>query len=116
MDTSYDVTFGRLDPQHGYSISRSIRVAEIEAPGTDSERAFTPAQEHGFLWRQNTYWTYEQREGGLYLQVESISLSRAIPRGLGWAVGPFIESIPRESLEFTLHATCNALAPQPKGC
>ena len=34
MDTAYDVTFARLDVQHGYSISRSTRIAEIDAPGT----------------------------------------------------------------------------------
>jgi hypothetical protein len=43
------------------------------------------------------------------VQVESVSLTRSIPRGLGWAVGPFVESIPRESLEFTLRAACDAV-------
>jgi hypothetical protein len=109
MDTTYDVTFATLDPQHGSSISRSTRIAEIASPGTSTERTLPAAEEHGFLWRQNTYWSYEQRVGGLYLQIESVSLSRAIPRGLGWAVQPFIQSIPRESLEFTLRSTCNAL-------
>jgi hypothetical protein len=109
MDTNYDITFGQLDPQHGYSISRSTRIAEIESPGTTAERALTASQEHGFLWRLNTYWTYEERDGGLYLQIEAISLTRSIPSGLGWAIRPYIESIPRESLEFTLRSTCNAL-------
>ena len=36
-------------------------------------------------------------------------LSRSIPRGLGWVVGPFVQSVPRESLEFTLRTTCAAL-------
>lgn len=109
IDTTYDVTFGRLDAQHGYSISRSARISEIDAPGTAHERALGPGEEHGFLWRMNTYWTYEERDGGLYIEVESVSLSRSIPAGLGWAVGPFVESVPRDSLEFTLEATRNAL-------
>jgi hypothetical protein len=109
MDTAYDVSFGRLDERHGYSISRSTRISEIESPGTGSERELSSNEEHGFLWRQNTYWSYEERDGGLYLQVESISLTRSIPRGLGWVVQPFVESVPRESLEFTLRSTCNGL-------
>jgi len=109
MDTAYDVTFGRLDATRGWSLSRSTHIAEIDAAGTPKERALGPSEEHGFLWRLNTYWTYEERDGGLYLQVESISLTRAVPRGLGWAVGPYVESIPRESLEFTLRGTCAAL-------
>jgi len=104
MDTSYDVTFGR-----GESVSRSTRVEEIAAAGTREEHALSAAEEHGFLWRQNTYWSFEERDGGLVVQVESVSLSRAIPKGLGWAVGPFVESVPRESLEFTLRSVCSAL-------
>jgi hypothetical protein len=112
MDTAYDVTFGRLDAQRGYSISRSTQIAEIDSPGTAKERELGPGEEHGFLWRMNTYWSYEERDGGLYIQIESVSLSRSIPVGLGWAIGPFIESVPRESLEFTLRATRDALLKQ----
>jgi hypothetical protein len=109
MDTAYDIAFGRLDAQHGYSISRSTRISEIDAPGTRTERALSSKEEHGFLWRLNTYWSYEERDGGLYMQIESVSLTRSIPNGLGWAVAPFVKSVPRESLEFTLRSTCNAL-------
>ncbi|HEY1806737.1 MAG TPA: hypothetical protein VGG45_19865 [Terracidiphilus sp.] len=109
MDMTYDTTFGRLDAQHGYSISRSTQITEIEAAGTPTERALSVDEEHGFLWRLNNYWSYEERDGGLYIQVESVSLSRTAPKGLGWMIGPFIESVPRESLEFTLRATKDAL-------
>jgi len=109
MDTTYDVTFGRLDARDGYSTSRSTQIYEIDAPGTSHEHALSATEEHGFLWRINTYWTYEERDGGLYLQIESVTLSRSIPVGLGWAIKPFVESVPRESLEFTLRSACNAL-------
>jgi hypothetical protein len=109
MDTTYDVTFGRVDAQHGYSTSRSIRTSEIDSPGTNKERALNPGEEHGFLWRLNTYWSYEERDGGVYLQIETISLSRSIPIGLGWALRPYVESVPRESLEFTLRSARNAI-------
>jgi hypothetical protein len=109
LDTTYDITFGRLDARRGYSISRSTQISEIDSPGTPSERALDSSQEHGFLWRLNTYWSYEERDGGLYMQIESVSLTRSIPTGLGWAIGPFVESVPRESLEFTLRSTSNAL-------
>ena len=109
MDSSYDVSFGRLDAEHGYSVSRSTRIAEVDGAGTRGERALNASEEHGFLWRLNTYWSYEERDGGLYMQIESVSLTRSIPRGLGWAVRPFVESVPRDSLEFTLRSVCNAL-------
>jgi hypothetical protein len=109
MDTSYDVTFARLDARHGYSISHSTQISEIDSPGTPGERALTSSQEHGLLWRLNTYWSYEERDGGFYMQIETVTLTRSIPLGLDWAVGPFVESVPRESLEFTLRSTYNAL-------
>ena len=115
MDTTYDITFGRVDARHGYSLSRSTRINEIADGGTAEEHALNPQQDHGFLWRLNTYWSYEERDGGLYMQIESVSLTRAIPTGLGWIVGPYVKSVPRESLEFTLRATCNALRKQAAG-
>lgn len=109
MDTTYDVRFERLDAQHAYSISRSTRISEIGSPGTAREHALSGSEEHGFLWRLNTYWSCEERDGGLYMQIESVSLTRSIPAGLGWVIRPFVESVPRESLEFTLHAVCDTL-------
>ncbi|MGH9605785.1 MAG: hypothetical protein ACRD3N_08795 [Terracidiphilus sp.] len=112
LETTGDIVFGHLDAKHGYSISRSKKIVEIEDPGTPSEHALSPREEHGFLWRLNTYWSYEERDGGLYMQIESVSLTRSIPFGLGWAIGPFVQSIPRDSLEFTLHSVCTALRKQ----
>jgi len=109
MDTTYDVDFAHLDLRHGYSISRSTSISEIDSADTPTQHTLTDSESHGFLWRQNTYWSYEERDGGLVMQIESVSLSRSIPRGLGWAVRPFVESVPRESLEFTLRSACNAL-------
>ncbi|MGD0893749.1 MAG: hypothetical protein ABR923_19675 [Terracidiphilus sp.] len=109
MDTAYDVTFARLDARRGWSISRSTQIEEIDGAGSKRERVLSGAEEHGFLWRLNTHWSYEERDGGLYMQIESVSLTRAVPRGLGWVVGPFVESVPRESLEFTLRAVCGAI-------
>jgi hypothetical protein len=109
LDAEYDVTFSRVDGKRGFSVSRSRRISEIDAPGTPGERALDAEHEHGFLWRLNTYWTYEERGEGLYLQVEAVSLTRSIPLGLGWAVRPWVERVPRESLEFTLGSARAAL-------
>lgn len=109
LDSNYDVQFGRLDAVHEFSISRSTRITEVDRAGTRDERALSSREEHGFLWRMNTYWSWEERDGGLYVQIESISLTRAIPSGLGWAIRPFVENVPRESLEFTLRSACAAV-------
>ena len=112
LDTSYDVTFADPDPRHAATFSRSTRIAEVASPGTSGEHELRPAEDHGFLWALDTWWTAEQADGGLYVQVESVSLTRSIPTGLGWIIGPYIESVPRESLAFTLRSVCRALRPQ----
>lgn len=112
LDTEYDVQYGRLDAAHQYSVSRSTRVTEIENPGEPSERPLAAGHDHGYMWRLNTYWAFEQEHDGVFVQCEAISLTRDIPAGLGWVIGPFVNSIPRESLQFTLDATRNAFAKQ----
>ena len=109
MDTTYDIAYGRLDAQHGYSTSRTTRIAEIEAAGKSAEHALGGNVQHGYLWNLNVYWSYEERDGGLYMQIETVSLTRDIPFGLSWAVGPFVQSVPRDSLTFTLQSASNAL-------
>ena len=62
------------------------------------------------MWRLNSYWRLRETKEGTLAECESISLSRSIPTGLGWLVGPFVESVPQQSLRFTLEATRKALA------
>jgi hypothetical protein len=113
LDTDYNVHYGRLDATHQFSFSRSTRVSEIADPGTADERALTTGHDHGFMWRLNSYWAFEQVDDGVLIECEAISLTRDIPSGLGWMIGPFVNSIPRESLQFTLGATRNALVKTP---
>jgi hypothetical protein len=109
LDTEYDVQYERLDANRAASVSRSTRVAELEHPGAAGEHALSAADDHGFLWRINSYWRFEQTPRGVFVQCEAISLTRDIPIGLGWMIGPLIENIPRQSLEFTLGATRKAV-------
>lgn len=109
MDSSFAIEFRETSPGQGISLSHSTSAREISAPGTKNERALSPADEHGFLWRLNTYWTWREINGGLYLRIDTLSLSRGIPTGLGWAVGPFVDRVPRQSLEFTLRSVQAAL-------
>jgi hypothetical protein len=88
---------------------RSTRIAEVEEPDTPQERELPVGRDGGYLWRLNTYWRLLERDGGTYLQCESVSLTRGIPTGFGWLVGPFVTSIPRESLAFTLETTVRAV-------
>jgi len=109
LDTEYDVHFARLDAHRAYSRSHSTRIAEVENPGRNDERELSPGNDHGFMWALDTYWRFLEVADGVFIQCEAISLTRDVPSGLGWLIGPFVHSIPRESLEFTLATTRKAV-------
>jgi len=98
-----------VDSTHAWSRSRATRIQEVDNAGEANERLEPVGHDRGFLWRMNTYWRFEQKDGGVYVESQSISLTRDIPTGLGWLVGPYVNSVPRESLEFTLSTTRSAV-------
>jgi hypothetical protein len=112
VNSEHEARFSWPAPDRAQSRIHSLRIAEVEDPDTPGEREMPVGQDGGYLWRLNTYWRFLERDGGTYIQCEAISLTRAIPLGLGWLVGPFVTSIPRESLTFTLETTRKTLAGQ----
>jgi hypothetical protein len=109
VNSEHDAVFTRDSATQARSRIVSTRIAEVENPNTPREREKPIGQDGGYLWRLNSYWRVVEREGGVYVQCESISLTRGIPFGLGWMIGPFVTSIPRETLTFTLETTRKAL-------
>ena len=109
LDTEHDIHYFRDSPDLAHSRSSAYRISEVENAGEADEREKAPGEDDGFLWRMETWWRMEQRDGGIYVQSEVLSLSRDVPIGLGWLIGPFVTSIPRETLAFTLEATRNAV-------
>lgn len=115
LDTQHEVHYAVLDATHARSLSRSTEIREVADWKESEEHDLPVGHDDGFLWRMNTYWRFEQKDGGVYVECQSISLTRDIPTGLGWLVGPFVESIPRESLQFTLASTRKALLSHLSG-
>jgi hypothetical protein len=115
LNTEHDVHYYRDAPERAHSRSSAVRIAEVENAGKNDEREKTSGDDGGFLWRMETWWRMEERDGGVYVQSEVASLTRNIPTGLGWMIGPFVMSIPRESLTFTLEATRKAVESQHAG-
>ncbi len=105
LDTDYDVHRHLLSAGRAYSDSYSTRIAQVEHAGEPGEAELPPGKDGGYLWRLNSYWRYFDSGRGVYVQCEAVSLTRDIPTGLGWLIGPFIQSVPKESLEFTLEST-----------
>lgn len=101
-DTEHQVDYRRFGATRASSSSVSTKIVEIEDAGTPDERALPQGRDRGFLWRINSYWRYEQVAGGVLVELESLTLSRAVPLGLGFVVEPLIDRVARDSLSRTL--------------
>jgi hypothetical protein len=73
-----------------------------------------PDTGYGFLWRLYSYWRFQEREDGVYVECRAVSLTRDVPFGLGWVIEPIIQKLPKESLINTLEATRQALRAAAK--
>jgi hypothetical protein len=109
LDTDHDVHYFSLDRSRRMCRSHTTRIAEVENAGSPQERVLPPNTGHGFLWRLNSYWRFEERDGGVHIECRAISLTRDVPFGLRWAIEPIIKKLPRESLIKTLEDTRQAL-------
>jgi hypothetical protein len=100
--TEHEVLYRRHGPGRFSSASRALRIAELENAGTPEEREKPPSTDRGFLWRLHSYWRFQQVPRGVIVECESLSLSRGVPAAVRWIVSPYLDSVPRESLESTL--------------
>ncbi|GAC1702062.1 MAG: hypothetical protein NVS9B4_06570 [Candidatus Acidiferrum sp.] len=114
LNTEHEVQYFTDGAKRAHSRSSSLRIVEVEDPGRGGEREKTPGQDSGFLWGMETWWRMEERDGGVYVQSEVVSLTREIPTGLAWLIGPFVTSVPKETLSFTLAATRQAVAARQR--
>jgi hypothetical protein len=105
LNSNYHVRYGLPDPRRMYVMSCSTRIAEVKSAGHPEAGEEPVGDDNGFLWRLNSYWRFEQADGGVYAQCQAISLSRDVPPLLGWMVKGFVEKFPKESMMNTLRGT-----------
>lgn len=102
--------------QHGggRASSRSVatKIAELADANTPREREKPAGGDLGLLWRLNAYWWYEQVPGGVLVECESISLSRAIPFLLKPFASGMADRVARESMTRTLDTLRQQIRPQ----
>jgi len=103
-NTEHRIRFKRHNQMKASSTSVATKIAEVERLDGNKELEKPEGDDHGFLWRMNSYWRYEQTKGGVIVECESLTLSRTIPKLLDYMISPIINRIARESLERTLES------------
>jgi hypothetical protein len=110
-NTEHDVTYRTHGAGRASSRSVATRIAEVVNAGEANEYERPPGTDRGFLWGLNSYWRYQAVPGGVIVELESLTLSRGVPWGVGAVVRPLIEQVARESLTRTLISLRARFAP-----
>jgi hypothetical protein len=109
LDMEYETCYFRVDERRSYSVTHTTRVQEIRHYGKANEQELPPNQGSGYIWRLYSIARYEQRDGGTYIEVEAIALSRDIPLAVRWIANPIVRRVSRNSMLMSLRQTEEAV-------
>jgi len=114
LDSDYQSSYIRLDAHRQYSITEATRMQEIAEYGTPLQHTIPENKGTGLIWRLYSFTRFEERDGGVYIELEALALSRDIPGSLRWLVEPVVRRISRSSLATSLQQTGEAVRPGTK--
>ncbi|MGH9343259.1 MAG: hypothetical protein ACRD19_05800 [Terriglobia bacterium] len=109
LDTDFQTNFRRIDANKWYSISYTTRISEIDDYGMDDEHEAPANTGRGLIWRLYGISRFEQRDGGVYVELEAVALSRDVPKALRWLVDPIVHRTSRSSMQVSLQKTEGAV-------
>src|SRR5271168_2345543 len=105
LDTECDASYIRVDDRHWYSVSNTTHIQEVDKFGTPGQRTLPEDEGTGLIWRLSSITRLEERDGGVYAELEAIALSRDIPAAFRLFVTPIVRRVSRDSLATSLHQT-----------
>jgi hypothetical protein len=109
LDADYQATNVRLDDRRFYSISRTTRLQEVEDYGQPGECRKPEGEGSGYVWELYSIARLQQRDDGVYVELEAIALSRDIPAALHLVVDPIVRRVSRNSILTSLRQTEEAV-------
>jgi hypothetical protein len=90
----------------------STRIQEVVNFGQPSERELPAGTGNGFIWRLFSISRFEERDRGVYVELEAMALSRPVPACIAWLLNPLIRQMSQTSLATSLSQTREAVRSQ----
>ncbi|WP_148210085.1 hypothetical protein [Candidatus Korobacter versatilis] len=109
LDTEHAVHYSQISATRWTCWSHTTSISEVQNADAKDQKILQPDTGHGFLWRLNSYWRFEEKQEDVSIECRAISLSRDVPKALAWIIDPIVGKVPKESLINTLNATRKAL-------
>jgi hypothetical protein len=102
LDVESTIRYWYPTPLTAYAISSAERIREVKNAGDRDERLLDPGRDSGYLWRANTFTFFSHQDDGVYIEMETLGLSRRFPPMLGWVIEPIARRVGRRSVETSL--------------
>ncbi len=105
LDTDCEASYFRVDDRRWYSVSNTTHIQEVDKFGTPEQRTLPEDHGTGLIWRLSSITRLEERDGGVYAELEAIALSRDIPVAFRVFATPIVRRVSKDSLATSLHQT-----------
>lgn len=110
LDSEYQSAYTRLDSKRWYSTSYTTRVQEIEDYGQANEHRLPMNEGSGYIWRLYGITRFQETDGGVYVEVEGMALSRDIPGAVRLVVDPIVRRVSKGSVMTSIKQTQEAIS------
>jgi hypothetical protein len=105
LDSEGEASYFQIDEHRWYAFSNTTRIREMDKFGTPEQHLLPEDQGTGLIWRLSSITRLEERDGGVYAELEAYALSRDIPAAFRLFVSPIVRRVSRDSLAVSLHQT-----------
>lgn len=109
LDSEYLSSYCSAGSHKWYSFATAIHIHEVEDYGQSDQRTLPPDEGSGYIWRLHSISRYEEADGGVYVEVEAMALSRDIPAAVRWVVDPIVRRVSRGAILTSLRQTLDAV-------
>ena len=105
--------YRRIASDRIVAVSKTDCVRQVDHAGESRESRLRAGTGSGYLWRADALSKYLERDGGVYVELDTIGLSRGYPPLLGWIIEPIARRFGRESAADSLNRLRAAVMASP---
>ena len=109
LESQNACSFFKVSDTRWYNFCRTTRVQEIRDYGQPGQHELADGEGSGYVWRYYSITRFEEQDGGVYVELEAMALTRDIPASLRWMAGPIIRRVSRSSVLSSLQRTQQAV-------
>lgn len=92
----FRTTYTQLTSGTGYSVTEATSLIELRNPEGHDEQSLSPEASHGYVERVFTIVKYRESIDGVWIELETLTLSRGVPASVRWLIAPVVQRFSRQ--------------------